>query len=61
VSPEKVEVTGYRKVEVRSSLMCASLVINEDGEQMELAMYPDESKALRKALKRAERRVLADR
>lgn len=53
---EKVDVLGY-DVEVSNVGLCVELQVNDDGEHGVLNMYPEESKRLRKALKRAEKRV----
>lgn len=53
MSREKVKVEGYD-----ASVAAYGLTIDvEVGDSPVLELYPDESKALRKALKRAERKI----
>jgi hypothetical protein len=52
--PHDVKVEGYR-VTVKAGSPYAVTLIIDDGEPVELVMYADESKALRKALKAAEK------
>jgi hypothetical protein len=55
--PHDVEVDGYR-VTVKTGSPYAVTLIIDDGEQIELVMYKGESKALRKALKAAEKPLI---
>lgn len=58
-STEKVEVVGWLPLKVTNHGLCVELEVRLDCEddRVELNLYPQESKALRKALKRAEKRV----
>jgi hypothetical protein len=55
--PRYIEVDGYYRVIVKTGSPYAVTLLMDDGcsEPMELVMYADESKALRKALKAAEK------
>lgn len=59
VKTETVEVLGYGDVRITDTILCVKIdfVDEETGNRVELVMYPEESKALRKAMKRAEGRV----
>lgn len=52
---ETVDIIGYYEAKVSVSILCVRLEFCEDGVVHELVMYPEESRKLRKALKRAEK------
>jgi len=57
---ETVDALGY-ELQVYPTGICVRLDVTQDGDLMELSLYPEESKALRKALKRAEKLQAASR